>query len=314
MGKLTELPEILALQGSDEIVITDSSASDLTTRAALDTLVTYLEANLDLGTTIDGLSDVPGLVTALAAKSDVGHTHPISDIVGLQTTLDAKYDSTSTGIVNNTVIIGPNSVDVIGIVNEAVADITGVTPTDTRIPNNVTAGNRLVFTSSDGSIGEETPQQFKSDLELNNVDNTTDVDKPISSATQDALDLKQNASTAFDGDYNNLSNSPTTITDAQAMAIIENTAKRSYPQGDETKLSGIEAGADITDSANVYSALGISNSGAVNRVLSERGVYVNLASTQGTFVSPNPPLDADLENLYSVTIGEENFSYWECPR
>lgn len=53
----------------------------------------------------------------------------------------------------------------------------------------------------------------KSDVGLGNVDNTSDLNKPISTATQSALDLKANISSLADvatsGDYNDLLNLPT---------------------------------------------------------------------------------------------------------
>ena len=284
MARISELPELTALDGADEIVVTDSSTSDLTTRSSVDTLVTYLEANLDLGTTIDGINDVPGLQTALTAledgKANVDHTHIISQVLGLRDELDTKYDSSTAGILGNTVIIGSNSININDVVNEAVADITGVSPTDSRIPGNVTIGNRLVFTSTNGQIGEETPQQFKADLLLNNVDNTADVDKPISSATQSALDLKVGIDAFTEGQAAQdaliaVNTAKNGITDAQAAAIVANTAKITYPSSDSTKLAGIEAGADVTDTANVWTSLGISTTGSTGSILTERGVFVN---------------------------------------
>ena len=290
MARISELPELTALDGADEIVVTDSGTSDLTTRASVDTLVTYLEANLDLGTTIDGINDVPGLQTALTAledgKANVDHTHIIDQVLGLRDELDTKYDSSTAGILGATVIIGSNSININDVVNERVADITGVSPTDARIPGNVTIGNRLVFTSTNGQIGEETPQQFKADLLLNNVDNTADVDKPISSATQSALDLKLGIDAFTEGQAAQdaliaVNTAKTSISDDQSAAIVANTAKTSYPSSASTKLAGIEAGADVTDTANVWSSLGISTEGRTGYVLSERGVFVELPDSAG---------------------------------
>jgi len=47
----------------------------------------------------------------------------------------------------------------------------------------------------------------------------------------------------------------TGITEAQANAILTNTAKNSYPSEDAVKLLGIEVGANVTDVANVTTAL-----------------------------------------------------------
>ena len=59
----------------------------------------------------------------------------------------------------------------------------------------------------------------------------------------------------FNGDYNNLSNTPTTITQQQASDIEANNAKRSYPQADEYKLAGIEENAVITSYSIHYTKL-----------------------------------------------------------
>ena len=55
---------------------------------------------------------------------------------------------------------------------------------------------------------------------------------------------------ATSGDYNDLSNKPVTITPAQSSAIDANTIKRSYPLADETKLAGIQAGAEVNVNAD----------------------------------------------------------------
>lgn len=84
-----------------------------------------------------------------------------------------------------------------------------------------------------------------SDVGLENVDNTSDADKPISTATQSALDDKSDVGHTH---------SASEIDDfdaavAASAAVAANTAKRSYPSGDETKLAGIEAGAQVNPTA-----------------------------------------------------------------
>ena len=55
---------------------------------------------------------------------------------------------------------------------------------------------------------------------------------------------------AWNKDYASLTNQPTTITVAQATAITNNTAKNTYPTVDATKLTGIEAGAQVNVNAD----------------------------------------------------------------
>lgn len=62
---------------------------------------------------------------------------------------------------------------------------------------NTTGGGTAGVSSFNGRTGIVTPQAgdyTKSDVGLGNVDNTSDLNKPISTATQNALNLKANAS------------------------------------------------------------------------------------------------------------------------
>lgn len=61
----------------------------------------------------------------------------------------------------------------------------------------------------------------------------------------DLINLPTLSTVAGTGNYNDLTNKPITISAAQANAIDANTLKRSYPLADETKLAGIQAGAEV---------------------------------------------------------------------
>ena len=280
MALIQDLNSITGFNGSDIIIVDDGTETQTGT---ITQLTSYLSANLSIPT---GIDDITGLQTALDGKAPLVHTHQISDVIDLQTELNTKFDSTTAGVVNNVVIIGNGSVDVLGLINERVADITGVSPTDARIPGNVTSGNFLQFSGTDGTIGEVTSTQFKADLDLNNVDNTADLNKPVSTAQAAADDLRV-LQTAYDTKQTEQDNAIAQntvkigITNDQASAILTNTAKRTYPEADETKLSGIESGADVTDTTNVWSSLGISTEGRTNYALSERGVYVQIPDSAG---------------------------------
>ena len=274
--RITDLTAASQLNGNDLFIITDTDSATSQSLTG-DQVIDFVNANADIPTTI---ADIAGLSTTLnnleTGKADVVHTHQISDIVDLQTELNTKFDATTAGVVNNVVIIGNGSVDVLGLINERVADITGVSPTDARIPGNVTSGNFLQFSGTDGTIGEVTATQFKADLDLNNVDNTADLNKPVSTAQAAADDLRV-LQTAYDTKQTEQDNAIAQntvkigITNEQASAIIANTSKNSYPSADSTKLAGIEALADVTDTANVWSSVGISTEGRTNYALTERG-------------------------------------------
>ncbi len=67
----------------------------------------------------------------------------------------------------------------------------------------------------------------------------------ISGNYSDLINLPTLSTVAGTGNYNDLTNKPITISAAQANAIDANTLKRSYPLADETKLAGIQAGAEV---------------------------------------------------------------------
>jgi len=105
-----------------------------------------------------------------------------------------------------------------------IVDVSDTTSDPTGTSKKITYGN---FKDNLGLV--------KSDVGLGNVDNTSDADKPVSTAQQAALDLKQD--------------------------IL---AEGAFVDGDKTKLDGIEAGADVTDATNVTAAGALMDSELTN--------------------------------------------------
>ena len=114
----------------------------------------------------------------------------------------------------------------------------------------------------------------KTDVGLGNVDNTSDLNKPISNATQLALDTK-------------LDNTTPTISPTQAAAIVVNTAKVSFPEAPVdgklyARINGawqeVSASLDkaYTDTVNIPAA-----SGTVNIDFS-LGIHFNITLTGNT--------------------------------
>ncbi|HET8685110.1 MAG TPA: hypothetical protein VFM18_00435 [Methanosarcina sp.] len=108
-------------------------------------------------------------VTSVAGKTGVV-TLQISDIPGLQTAIDTSGPVLS--------VSGKT-----GVVSLQIADVSGL---------QTALNNAGLVSSVSGKTGDVIVT--KSDVGLGNVDNTSDANKPISTATQNALDLK--ASTA----------------------------------------------------------------------------------------------------------------------
>ena len=156
--------------------------------------VTIDRVTLGLGN-VDNTSDVNKPIsaaaqTALNNKAAITHTHGVVDITGLQAVLDSKAATASlasvattgsyTDLVNKPVIPqGPSTTDDLpeGTVN--------------LYFKNSRAANAAPVQSVAGKSG--TVILAKSDVGLSNVDNTADVNKPISAATQTALNLKADA-------------------------------------------------------------------------------------------------------------------------
>ena len=100
----------------------------------------------------------------------------------------------------------------------------------------------------------------KSDVGLSNVDNTSDLDKPISTATQSALNDKADTSSLSDvattGDYNDLLNQPT-IPDTSNLFdkttdtlddITAGTTNKHFTDTEKSKLAGIADNATANQS------------------------------------------------------------------
>lgn len=155
----------------------------------------------------DDLDDVPTTFTPSA------HTHaagdivsgvlaqarvpslPISHISGLQSALDLKFNipsGTSSEYVKGDGSLGTTPVvptDVSAFVNDSgyittsalSGYLTSATAASTYVPKTLTVNGHALSGNIDVT---------KSDVDLGNVDNTSDVNKPVSSATQTALDGK----------------------------------------------------------------------------------------------------------------------------
>lgn len=134
------------------------------------------------------------LTSQLAGKSNVGHTHAQSDITGLTTDLANKAAAVHT---------------------HAQSDITGLTTDLAGKEPTITAGTTAQFWRGDKSW----QALNKAAVGLGNVDNTSDANKPVSTATQTALDGKAASShTHAQGDITGLTSALAGKLDATATA------------------------------------------------------------------------------------------------
>ena len=127
-------------------------------------------------------------------------------------------------------------------------------------------------TSVSGRTGAVT--LTSTDVGLANVNNTSDVNKPISSATQTALDAKAATSSlatvATSGSYTDLSNRPTIpsagtgITNtAGVLSVNYGTSGTTAAAGNDTRITGALQSSTVTTKGDILAATG---SGSLNRV------------------------------------------------
>jgi len=152
--------------------------------------------------------------------------------------------------------------------DKKISELTTITTVD-----NATDLFPIVDTSA-SETKKITPTALKTALSLNNVDNTTDANKPISSATQTALDLKVDKNTAITGatktkityDAKGL---VTAGADATTADIADSTNKR-YVTDAQATVIGNTSGSNTGDNAtnSQYSGLASSKENTITATTS----------------------------------------------
>jgi len=146
-----------------------------------------------------------GASTITAAKTNLGinnvdNTTDINKPISIltQAALDLKENAANKSIVTTlgtSDVLFPTQNAVKTYVDAAVAGvtITDGSITDAKIISVSTSKLTGVVPVANGGTGANTIAAAKTNLGINNVDNTSDANKPISTLTQAALDLKENA-------------------------------------------------------------------------------------------------------------------------
>ena len=159
-----------------------------------------------------GLS-VPVALKTLIINDDAGGTlqllkcttaYTIAGAAGVGTAIDlTKYQIQTDNLKQNATdnSLTTTNKTITGAINELVTNKVNSAETSTI------DGDLVVFSGTTGkTIKKTTANNLKTSLSLNNVDNTSDINKPISTATQTALDAKENAftkNTAFNKNFGN---------------------------------------------------------------------------------------------------------------
>jgi hypothetical protein len=132
------------------------------------------------------VSDVTGLQASLDAKAATTHQHAIADVTSLQAALDAKALASSLATVATTGSYND-------LTNQPVIQSLSTTDDLTEGATNLYFTNARASSAAPvqnvaGKTGAVT--LVKADVGLSNVDNTSDANKPISTAVQTAIDGK----------------------------------------------------------------------------------------------------------------------------
>lgn len=145
---------------------------------------------------VHAISGVTGLQTALDSKANLVHTHAFTDIPGLQTAIDGKANvvhshSTATTLVDGFLSAADKAkLDSVAANANAYTHPSGDGNLHVPATGTTNDGRFLRAGSTAGSLSWS--NLTKSEIGLGNVDNTADINKPISTATQTALDAKAN--------------------------------------------------------------------------------------------------------------------------
>lgn len=144
-----------------------------------------------------------------------------------------------------------------------------------------------------GKTGDVT--LVKTDVGLGNVDNTSDLGKPISTATQAALNTKADTSSlssvAASGSYADLTNKPTLPS--------AGTTSGTYAAGNDTRITGALQTSVVTSKGDILAATG---SGAINRLaVGGDGQVLTADAAQPSGVKWSTPASAPVSSVAGRT-------------
>ena len=197
--------------------------------------------------------------------------------------------------------INTENAAVIGRLNQHDIDITG---NDTDISTNVTG------------IGTNTTNIATNSAAITNVDNTSDVDKPISTSTQTALDLKVNATAITNVDNTSDVNKPVSTATQTALDLkldqtsdVELTIQEiATPSTPATGYKSIYPKADgniyTLNDAGVETVVGGSVNGVENVGSSTDNAVAKFDSTTGKIVQNSKVIIDDAGRISQPDLGD----------
>lgn len=186
------------------------------------------------------ITDITGLVDALNSKAATNHTHTIADVANLQISLNGKANSVHTHAITDTsglqsvldakaaVSHNHSSSDILGLADTLSEFITSEDLSSVALSGsyNDLTDKPIIGNSPVASVAGRTGDVVltKSDVGLANVDNTSDLNKPVSTATQAALNTKaDNGHVHNQNDVTGLTAALSAKIDAEDLATVATT-------------------------------------------------------------------------------------------
>ena len=238
-------------------------------------------------TSIHGIANT----ALLALTSDLtGHSDDTTNIHGIGNTADLATKAYADSAVSTH---NSDSTDVHGIVNTSllalITDVTDHSADTTNIHGIADTSALSTKTYADGAVSTAVAALTKTSVGLANVDNTSDANKPVSTATQTALDLKSPlASPTFTGTVSGITKTMVGLGSADDTA---DTAKPvSTAQASAIATAKAEAIADATSQVNALLTGAPAALNTLDELAAALGDDANFASTVTTNLAAKAPL------------------------
>ena len=238
-------------------------------------------------TSIHGIANT----ALLALTSDLtGHSDDTTNIHGIGNTADLATKTYADSAVSTH---NSDSTDVHGIVNTSllalITDVTDHSADTTNIHGIADTSALSTKTYADGAVSTAVAALTKTSVGLANVDNTSDANKPVSTATQTALDLKSPlASPTFTGTVSGITKTMVGLGSADDTA---DTAKPvSTAQASAIATAKAEAIADATSQVNALLTGAPAALNTLDELAAALGDDANFASTVTTNLAAKAPL------------------------
>jgi len=265
------------------------------------------------------LANIPAdTATDLAGKASLVHTHVIADTTGLQAGLDGKVDD---GQVLTDVPAG-------AVFTDTVADLTGLAP---LIHSHVVADTTGLQVALDGK-SPTVHTHTAADVGLGNVDNTADVNKPISTAgaaknaAQDALIAAVVTEQTIDSLSEDVVGNPaaflvTSIDEKVALSTVYAAAKiptgRTVTTNTTLALTDANAVVDVTGAGNVTITVPLNATVAFPLytaidILSRAAATVTIQFAAGVFINGVDGGTLTIEPYKQVVPRKIVTDVWQC--